>query len=109
MDSGILPENGMAQVGPVALPVDQRVYAEKGELVAWVTAERLADTGAIWSQLSGACAETGLTRITLARPQRVDAAATGVCGEDFGFWFPADVSALESSQIRQLAAQYHLS
>ena len=110
MDKGILPENGTAQVGSVALPVGQRVYAEKGELVAWVTAEPLPDAGAIWSQLSEAHAETGLIPITLAPPQRADVAATGVCGEDFGFWFPTDVSALERTSAETvLAAGWYVS
>lgn len=110
MDIGILPEDGTPRVGPVALPPGQRVYAEQGELVAWVTAEPLADASAMWSQLSEAHAKTGLVPITLAPPQRMDAAAAGASGEDFGFWFPADVRVLEvMSAETVLAAGWNIS
>jgi hypothetical protein len=110
VDKGVLPEDGAARVGSVALPPGQRVYAEKGELVAWVTAEPVADAGGVWSELSGAHAETGLVPITLTPPRRPDVPGTGLVGEDFGFWFPADVSLLERmSADTVLAARWHVS
>jgi hypothetical protein len=53
MDKGILPENGTALVGPVALPAGQRVYTTEGgeQLVAWVTSEPMADAGSAWWEL----------------------------------------------------------
>lgn len=52
---GVLPGDGPARVGPVALPTGQRVYDEDGtELLACVTSQPMADPGRAWLALSGA-------------------------------------------------------
>jgi hypothetical protein len=92
MDNGILPEDGAALVGSVALPAGQRVYAEERgkQLVAWVTSEPMADAGSAWWLLSGAQAETGLIPVTLAPPIRGDWNSSRLWWDDFGFWCPED-------------------
>ena len=96
MDKGVLPEDGPARVGSIALSAGQRVYAEEGQLVAWVTNEPMTDAGGAWAELSAVQATTGLVPVTLARPQRTVAADLAFSWDDFGFWFPADVSLLET-------------
>jgi SAM-dependent methyltransferase len=60
-----LPEDGPTQVGSVALPTGERVDADEGGLVAWVTSQPLADAGRVWLTLAEAHAETGLVPVTL--------------------------------------------
>ncbi len=105
-----LPADGPARVGSIVLPAGQRVHAEEGELVAWVTSEPMTDAGGVWPELSRTHAETGLVPITPAPPQRADVAGSGFGWDDFGFWFPAEVSLLETmSAATVLAAGWHVS
>lgn len=108
MDNGILPEDGTAQIGSVALPVGQRVYAEeRGEqLVVWITSEPMADAGSAWWELSQARAETGLVPVTLAPPSRIDwdGYDSRLWWDDFGFWCPEDVGMLDGMSAEAVLA-----
>lgn len=110
MDKGLLPEDGAARVGSVTLPAGQRVYAEEGQLVAWVTDEPMTDAGGVWAELSEAQAVTGLVPITLAPSRLSGGAGSAFSWDDFGFWFPADVSLLQTMSADDvLAAGWYVS
>ena len=69
----MLPEEGPAQVGPVTLPPGRRQYSvDDGQLVAWVTVEKMPDAGRAWLALSAAHSATGLVPVLLQedRPDR---------------------------------------
>jgi hypothetical protein len=110
MDNGILPEDGTALIGSVALPAGQRVYTEEGDerLVAWVTSEPMADAGSAWWELSQARAETGLVPVTLASRERIDRDGydSRLSWDDFGFWHPEDVGLLDGMSAEAVLATY---
>jgi hypothetical protein len=88
MVTGIVPEGGRAQVGPIALPEGRRQYADDtDELVAWATVDPMPDAGRVWLALSTAHAETGLVPVLL------QPAPPGPGGDGppyFGFYHPVD-------------------
>jgi hypothetical protein len=70
MAAGILPGDGEARVGGIALPAGRQVltFDEDDEPlgpVAWVTGRTLADAGLVWLALSSVGEQTGLVPILL--------------------------------------------
>ena len=106
-DWGVLPGNGPVRIGGTALPAGQRVYDEDGTgLLAWVTAQPLADPGRAWLALSGAHAETGLVPVLLPGPGSESAEPTApLSGWDFGFGVPKDITLLDSMPAVDVLAQ----
>jgi hypothetical protein len=91
----ILPEEGPAQVGPVTLPPGRRQYAvDDGQLVAWVTVEKMPDAGRAWLALSAAHSATGLVPVLL-QEDRLDRRPDG-WEPYFGFFHPVDVTLLDA-------------
>jgi hypothetical protein len=93
MATGVLPEDGPVQVGPVTLPAGRRQYSEDdGQLVAWATEDPMPDAGRAWLALSAVHAETGLVPVLLE-----PAPTAGDHGDPpyFGFYLPADVALMD--------------
>jgi Domain of unknown function (DUF4253) len=105
MVTGILPEDGPAQVGPVVLPEGRRQYTEEdNQLVAWATVDPMPDPGPAWLALSAAHAGTGLVPVLLQPPTPIPEG-----GEPpyFGFYQAVDVALLdEISAADVLAANW---
>jgi hypothetical protein len=103
MVTGILPEDGPAQVGPVTLPTGRRQYSEDDEqLVAWATVDPMPDPGRAWLALSAAHPDTGLVPVLLP-PSRPD--VTEFHGQTyFGFDHPADVAPLDRMSAEEVLA-----
>ena len=104
-----LPEDGPARVGPVSLPVGQRIYGmgmplfirqrfgiadSSQQAVAWVTSQPMADAGDAWLALHRAHPGTGLIPVLLSRAAHDGQG--GISGEAFGFHGTQDVSLIES-------------
>ena len=106
MTAGIVPDDGPATVGSVALPAGTRQYtADSGELAAWVTEEPAPDAGLLWLALSAAQAETGLVPVLLHAdpPERRPPGE----GPYFGFCHRADPALLDHmSAADVLAAEW---
>jgi Domain of unknown function (DUF4253) len=102
MVTGVVPEDGRAQVGPVALPEGRRQYAEDtDELVAWATVDPMPDAGRVWLALSAAHAETGLVPVLLQPPPP----GPGDEGPPyFGFYHPVDVALLDQISAEDVFA-----
>lgn len=90
----MLPEEGPAQVGPLTLPPGRRQYSvDDGQLVAWVTVEKMPDAGRAWLALSAAHSATGLVPVLL-QEDRPDRRPDG-WEPYFGFFHPADATLLD--------------
>lgn len=93
MVTGILPEDGPAQIGSIVLPAGRRQYTDHDhQLVAWATTEPMQDAGRAWLSLSDACATTGLTPVLLH--------SSPASPEDgglpyFGFYYAVDRALLD--------------
>ena len=107
-DDVSVPEDGPAQIGPVSLPVGQRMYGapvppffrqrfgiadNSGRPVAWVTSRPMADAGQAWLALHEAQTTTGLVPVLI--PPGEDVCESGIT-ENFGFHGTQDVSLIES-------------
>jgi len=103
MVTGILPEDGPAQVGPVALPPGRRQYSEDDDLlVAWATVDPMPDAGRAWLALSAAHAETGLVPVLL---EPAPPAEERGGRPYFGFYLPADVALIDQMSAENVLAK----
>jgi Domain of unknown function (DUF4253) len=108
-DDVSLPEDGPAQIGPVSLPVGQRIYGmpvplfirqrfgiadNSQQAVAWVTSRPMADAGEAWLALCEAHPRTGLVPVLLSRVGY--ASQRSITGEAFGLYGAQDVSLIDS-------------
>jgi hypothetical protein len=94
MAHAVLPEDGPARVGPVALPAGtQRYTLDDDELAAWVTVKPMPDAGLAWLALSAVQPETGLVPVLLQADRPEDREP----GQDafFGFYHRADPALLD--------------
>jgi hypothetical protein len=99
MVTGVLPEDGPVQVGPVGLPAGRRQYADDdGQLVAWVTVDPVPDAGLTWQALSAAQAGTGLVPVLLQPAPDDDGPPY------FGFSQPVDVAWLDQLSAEDVLA-----
>jgi hypothetical protein len=104
MVTGILPEEGPAQVGPVALPAGRWHYAEDDDdLVAWATVDPMPGAGRAWLALSAAHAATGLIPVLL-QPAPPDPELGGQ--PNFGFYHPVDVALLDQMSAEEVLAAH---
>lgn len=102
MVTGILPEDGPAQVGPVLLPEGRRQYTEEdNQLVAWATVDPVPDPSPAWFALSAAQADTGLIPVLLQPPS-----PAWERGEPpyFGFYHAVDVAFLDQMSAADVLA-----
>ena len=100
---GILPGDGPAQIGGVAVPPGTRKYsADDDQLVAWVTDDPVPDAGARWLSLSAAHAETGLVPVLL----KADPPELREPGEApfFGFFHRAPVALMDQMRAADVLA-----
>jgi len=104
MVTGILPDDGPAQVGPVRLPAGRRRYSEDDDqLVAWATDDPMPDAGRAWFALSAAHAETGLVPVLL---EPAPPAGEGDWQQPhFGFYLPADVALMDQMSAEKVLAR----
>jgi hypothetical protein len=108
-----LPEDGPAQVGPVSLPVGQRIYGMPMPLfirqrhgipdnsqraVAWVTSRPLDDAGDVWLALHEEYPRTGLVPVLLSRAAHDS--QSDIAGDAFGFYGAQDVSLIDSMSVQ---------
>jgi len=103
MATGVLPEDGPSQVGPVTLPAGRRQYSEDDDqLVAWATEDPMSDAGRAWLALSAAHPETGLVPVLLEPASPIEERG----GQpDFGFYLPADVALMDQMSAETVLAR----
>ncbi len=66
MTTSNLPADGELRIGPVTLPIGQRVLNHSGDPVAWATTQPVRQAGRDWYAISALAQETGLVPILLA-------------------------------------------
>jgi Domain of unknown function (DUF4253) len=98
MATDSLPEEGELRVGAVMLPAGRRVVPMDGpgDPVAWVTTQPVPDAGRVWSALWDVHEQTGLVPVLLTDSEK---------DEDFFFYDPADLSALDHLDAAAVLAE----